>query len=137
MAREKLTRKCLEFDLSKAKLAECGFKVNSKSIKEKLEPYTQIRRIMEAQGFEHRQGSVYYSREKMKQGQVYDTLGVLAESLPWLSQCIKEFDTTNVSDTHSVRQDFLEIAVQLVHTTPHERDRGNIENEEHDDIELD
>ena len=116
MPRPRITRKCLEFDLSKDKLAECGFKVNSKSVKEKLEPYTQIRRVMEAQGFEHRQGSVYYSREKLSQEDVHEALKTLAGSLPWFNNCIKKFDTTNVSDTHDIRREFSEIAAEIEKT---------------------
>ncbi|MCL2019447.1 MAG: hypothetical protein FWG70_06750 [Oscillospiraceae bacterium] len=105
-----LKRKSIEFDLSKAKLEECGFKVNSKSVKEKLEPYTQIRDALKALGFEHRQGSVYHSIEPMTHSKVRQTIKKLDQQLTWLNECVKKFDTTDVPALHDLTAFWKETA---------------------------
>jgi len=161
-------RKSFEFDLSKAALEECGFKVNG-IVAEKLVPYNLMSKALKSLGFEHQQYSVYYSKKPLTRGDVESIIDNLDCQLPWLNKCVMRFDVADVVAHHDLKGtlrnaatiresqialepikdievkkssensiDFDEIAVQSsVHTMSHERDRGNIELEEHDDIELD
>ena len=65
--------------------------------------YQDIRRFMTANGFEHRQYSVYVSAEKLTTLDVIGLMEQLAEQFPWLSQCVNEIDVTNIGVQHSLK----------------------------------
>ena len=58
---------------------------------------------MTANGFEHRQYSVYVSADKLTTLDVIGLMEQLAERFPWLSQCVNEIDVTNIGVQHSLK----------------------------------
>ena len=66
--------------------------------------YQDIRRFMAANGFEHRQYSVYASTDKLTTLDIVGLMERLAEALPWLSRCVNEIDVTNIGVQHSLKQ---------------------------------
>ncbi len=62
--------------------------------------YKDIRRFMEANGFERRQYSVYVSRSEMTALDVAVLTQQMAEQLPWLRLCVKEITATNIGARH-------------------------------------
>lgn len=66
--------------------------------------YQDIRRFMAANGFEHRQYSVYTSINKLTTLDVVGLMERLAEAFPWLSRCVNEIDVTNIGVQHSLKQ---------------------------------
>jgi virulence-associated protein VapD len=66
--------------------------------------YRDIQRFMTANGFEHRQYSVYTSIDRLTTLDVVGLMERLAEHFPWLSQCINEIDVTNIGVQHSLKQ---------------------------------
>lgn len=66
--------------------------------------YQDIRRFMVANGFEHRQYSVYTSTDKLTTLDIVGLMERLAEALPWLSRCVNEIDVTNIGVQHSLKQ---------------------------------
>lgn len=59
---------------------------------------------MVANGFEHRQYSVYTSIGKLTTLDVVGLMEQLAETFPWLSRCVSEIDVTNIGVQHSLKQ---------------------------------
>ena len=66
--------------------------------------YQDIQRFMTANGFEHRQYSVYTSIDKLTTVDVVDLIERLASAFPWLSRCVNEIDVTNIGAQHSLKQ---------------------------------
>ena len=64
--------------------------------------YKDIRRFMEANGFERQQNSVYVSRSELTALDVAVLTQQMAEQLPWLRLCAKEITTTNIGARHSL-----------------------------------
>lgn len=52
--------------------------------------------------FEHRQGSVYCSIEKMSAHEVYDLVDELNASCPWLRNCLTRMDVADIGDVHEL-----------------------------------
>lgn len=66
--------------------------------------YQDIQRFMAANGFEHRQYSVYTSIDKLTTADVVGLIERLARAFPWLSRCVNEIDVTNIGAQHSLKQ---------------------------------
>lgn len=64
--------------------------------------YKDIRRFMEASGFERRQYSVYVSERALTTLDVAVLAQRMAEELPWLRLCVKEITATNIGARHSL-----------------------------------
>lgn len=64
--------------------------------------YDDIKKYMEANGFEHRQGSSYISKSALSDKQVRTFLKSMCKELPWLSECSKAFDIANIGKEHSL-----------------------------------
>ncbi|MDE6913992.1 MAG: hypothetical protein K2P35_09895 [Lachnospiraceae bacterium] len=52
--------------------------------------------------FEHRQGSVYCSLEKMSILDVYYLIDELKISCPWLRNCLTRMDVTDIGEIHEL-----------------------------------
>lgn len=66
--------------------------------------YQDISVFMCANGFEHRQYSVYTSKERLDTYDIVELMEKLAEEMPWLGKCAKEVDVTDIGDTqHSIK----------------------------------
>lgn len=66
--------------------------------------YQDIRRFMAANGFEHRQYSVYTSIDKLTTLDIVGLMERMAETFPWLSRCVNEIDVTNIGVQHSLKK---------------------------------
>ena len=65
--------------------------------------YADIQRFMTANGFEHRQYSVYTSVGRLTNLDVIALMERMAERFPWLSACVNELDVTNIGVQHSLK----------------------------------
>lgn len=98
-----MTRKQISFDLSQDALKryyphkEAG--QDSQFFKR---AYKDIRRFMEANGFERRQYSVYVSLQQRTSLDVALLAQRMGETLPWLRLCVKDITVTNIGARHSV-----------------------------------
>ena len=64
--------------------------------------YSDISEFMQKNSFEHRQFSVYTSKEKLTNTDINLLMDRLAQELPWLSACVKQIDVTNIGTQHSL-----------------------------------
>ena len=98
-----MTRKQISFDLSQDALkryyphTETG--QDSQFFKR---AYKDIRRFMEANGFERRQYSVYVSLQQRTSLDVALLAQRMGEALPWLRLCVKDITVTNIGARHSL-----------------------------------
>ncbi|MDR0308812.1 MAG: hypothetical protein LBH87_02655 [Coriobacteriales bacterium] len=82
----------INFDLSVEKLRdEFGYDCYRKG-------YSLIQRFFIKNGFSHHQYSGYISKSAMSYGEVYIlVLDTMTSELPWLANCVKKFDATNIT----------------------------------------
>ena len=98
-----MTRKQISFDLSQDALKRYyPHKETGQDSQFFKRAYKDIRRFMEANGFERRQYSVYVSAEKLTALDVAVLTQRMAEEMPWLRQCVKEITATNIGARHSL-----------------------------------
>ena len=97
------SRKEITFDLSQEALRQhYPHKETAQDPQFFKRAYKDIRRFMEASGFERRQYSVYVSTEALTTLDVALLAQRMAEELPWLRQCVKEITATNIGARHSL-----------------------------------
>lgn len=58
---------------------------------------------MKINGFEHRQYSVYTSKNSLTTYGIVDLMEKLSQKLPWLYLCINEIDVTDIGEQYSVK----------------------------------
>ena len=58
--------------------------------------YSDLLRFFKANGFLHRQGSGYVSKEKMTSADIVDLIGAFQKKSTWSGTCVKNIDVTNV-----------------------------------------
>lgn len=98
-----MTRKEITFDLSQEALRKhYPRKETAQDPQFFKRAYKDIRRFMEANGFERRQYSVYVSRSELTALDVAVLTQRMAEQLPWLRLCVKEITATNIGARHSL-----------------------------------
>jgi virulence-associated protein VapD len=88
MARRE-NRKFVNFDLDTASLIEVFGEADRRR------GYSEIKRFMVRNGFDHRQYSGYVSKERMSYVDTYDLIKALKKQCPWLQNCTKKFDITD------------------------------------------
>lgn len=109
-------RKALNFDLDTKKYEELTGKASPSA-------YGIIKRFLKRNGFEHRQGSGYISKESMNDGKVFAIIQNMSMELEWLRGSVEEIDVTNIGKQHSL--------VDAVQNAPSTNDLTNL-----DDIEI-
>lgn len=94
---ERKQRKQIDFDLSENLLKE-HYPKPEKTINPFYykKAYKDISQLMKENGWEHRQYSVYVSKEKLSEVDVNVLMDKIAEKMPWLAKCVKELDETNI-----------------------------------------
>ena len=98
-----MSRKEITFDLSQEALRQhYPRKETAQDPQFFKRAYKDIRRFMEANGFERRQYSVYVSRSELTALDVAILTQRMAEQLPWLRLCVKEITATNIGARHSL-----------------------------------
>ena len=109
-------RKALNFDLDTKKYEELTGKPSPTA-------YGIIKRFLKRNGFEHRQGSGYISKESMNDGKIFAIIQNMSMELEWLRGSVEEIDVTNIGKQHSL--------VDAVQNAPSANDLTNL-----DDIEI-
>lgn len=66
--------------------------------------YYDLRRFFAAHGFEHRQGSGYLSLGKLSGADIYDLMDELTQAFPWLGECVRRIDVTNIGQQHDLSE---------------------------------
>lgn len=89
----KLNYKAINFDLDTKKLKEYYPKRNW------LKAYSDIKAFMKSNNFTHRQWSGYRSIEPLSDTQILVLIKKLKQTFPWISQCVRHFDVTNIGKT--------------------------------------
>ena len=64
--------------------------------------YKDLQKIMTKEGFLHRQGSVYNSIKPISNNTVAVIIHNMCRQLPWLADCVKVIDITDIGKTHSL-----------------------------------
>lgn len=100
---EQHRRKQITFDLNQKALSQYyprpEFSINPLHYKK---AYRDISRFMAKNGFEHRQFSVYTSREELTEAKVVTLTRKMAKEIPWLVHCVNQIDVTDVGAQHSL-----------------------------------
>jgi virulence-associated protein VapD len=89
-----LTKKEISFDLDTKSLGKYYDNISN--------AYFELRMELKRAGFEHRQGSVYNSVSPMNYLEVASAMDKICSKLPWLSDCAKKIDVTNIGKTHNL-----------------------------------
>jgi len=98
-----MSRKEITFDLSQEALRKhYPRKETAQDPQFFKRAYKDIRRFMEANGFERRPYSVYVSRSELTALDVAVLTQRMAEQLPWLRLCVKEITAANIGARHSL-----------------------------------
>jgi cell filamentation protein len=88
-------RKAVNFDLDTKALKQ--FYPDKKHWRKS---YTDIKKFMLDEGFNHRQGSGYTSKENMTSLQIDAKMLKLAKTFPWLKKCTRHMDVTNIGQSY-------------------------------------
>ena len=105
-------RKALNFDLDTKKYEEF-------TSKEAPTAYIEIRNFLGKNGFEHRQGSGYISKDSLNDGKIFAIIQNMSVELEWLRNCVKQIDVTNIGKQHSL--------IDAVNKAPISMDLNDIE----------
>lgn len=106
-------RKALNFDLDTKKYEEYTGKKAPTA-------YAEIKRFLKKNGFEHRQGSGYISKESLTDGKIFAIIQNMSVELEWLRNCVEQIDVTNIGKQHSL--------VDVVNKAPEKNDLSSLEN---------
>lgn len=68
--------------------------------------YKDVQGFMTRNGFAHRQGSGYLSKEPLSDLDVIDLIDRLQGALPWFAQCVNKFDVTDVGEMYDLKPMF-------------------------------
>ena len=85
-------RKALNFDLDTKKYAG----------KHSPTAYAEIKRFLQKNDFEHRQGSGYISKNSLSDGKIFAIIQNMSMELKWLRNCVEQIDVTNIGKQHSL-----------------------------------
>lgn len=122
---DKLSKKQITFDLNQKSLSSHyprpKLTINPTFYKK---AYSDIKRFMKKNGFEHRQYSVYVSNEKMSNSDINLLTQKLAKEMPWLSKCTNELDVTNVGSQHSLTKLLDETTKEVELESTKREDKG-------------
>ena len=96
---------------------EINFDLDTKLLQENYpsdnwrKAYNDIFVFMNKNGFEHRQGSGYISKEQLHEIQINKKIKELATACPWIDKCVKEIDKTIANERVSCK-DIIHKTVQ-------------------------
>lgn len=92
-------RKEFTFDLDTKKLKDIfGEKSYTKAYNELFEFFCRQK------GFEHRQGSIYCSKNILDNYEVLKTVGELSEECPWLVTALRRMDVADIGEIHELTE---------------------------------
>ena len=64
--------------------------------------YTDIRKFLEEHGFEHKQGSVYFSVDEMDAIECVVVAQDLADTFDWFTPCLKDIRMLRIEDNNDL-----------------------------------
>lgn len=88
-------RKAINFDIDTKKYEEYTGKHSPAA-------YEEIKRFLKRNGFEHRQGSGYISKESLSDNDITALMINMTITFDWFKYSIKQFDVTNIGRQHSL-----------------------------------
>ena len=100
---ERPKRKAINFDLDTNIMKDHRLYPNG---------YELLRVSFKNQGFEHRQGSGYLSTGKLTSDQVYEIVEEIVKEQPWLADCVKKIDVTDIGRQHDLTAVVKSLAAQ-------------------------
>lgn len=100
---ERPKRKAINFDLDTNIMKDHRLYPNG---------YELLRVSFKNHGFEHRQGSGYLSTGKLTSDQVYEIVEDIVKEQPWLADCVKKIDVTDIGKQHDLTAIVRQIATQ-------------------------
>lgn len=86
-------RKALNFDLDTNVMKELGVYPSG---------YQALGKSFEEQGFTHRQGSGYISKNRLTESDVQNALKKIIDKNPWICECVKKIDVTDIGRQHDL-----------------------------------
>ena len=89
-------RKAINFDLKVSEL-KAHFGENNYQ-----RGYYEIGKFMRKYGFEHRQGSGYFSKDILTDDYIQSIAKRMRRELPWIKNCIKVIDVTDIGESHNL-----------------------------------
>lgn len=124
MIYNKPCKKAINFDLDTKKLeAQFGRNYHNK--------YYKLEQDLEKLDFEHRQGSGYVSKKELTDRQAKNRIKTLTKQNPWLADCSKTVDITNVGQQYSVL-DVIQQTAQNINTKNKPKSKQDIIQEKKD-----
>ena len=109
-------RKAINFDIDTKKYEEyTGKKAPTAQ--------AEVKKFLKKNGFEHRQGSGYVSKNSLDDLRITAIITNMTLTLKWLRFCVKEIDVTNIGKQHSL--------LDTINKPYNEDDLSNL-----DDIEI-
>lgn len=88
-------RKAINFDIDTKKYEQYTGKPSPTA-------YAEVKDFLKKNGFEHRQGSGYISKESLDEKRVVAIILNMTYKLKWLKHCIRQMDVTNIGKQHSL-----------------------------------
>ena len=86
--------KAINFDLDTVRLREYYPRYQ--------QAYNDLLRFFKSNGFYHRQGSGYVSKDKLNSGDVMLLMEDFRKTFSWSSVCVKKIDVTNVGSQYDL-----------------------------------
>lgn len=68
--------------------------------------YADIRKVMYAHGWKHIEGSVYMSKDEVKNMDIIFLIKKLKKEYPYIAKCVREVHQADVGDIHSLNAQF-------------------------------
>lgn len=88
-----LQKKAINFDLDTVKMREINLYPKG---------YKDLKKAFKKEGFIHRQGSGYISRNKLSNDAVRRIVRNITNANPWLAECVKKIDVTDIGRQHDL-----------------------------------
>lgn len=104
---ERSKRKAINFDLDTKVMKEQGLYPKG---------YKLLKNSFKELGFTHRQGSGYTSIDKITNDQVYTLIENIVSENPWLADCVKKIDVTDIGRQHDLTDMVKDFAEQKAAT---------------------
>ena len=100
---ERRIRKAINFDLDTEQMRAMFLYPNG---------YGLLKKSFEKHDFTHRQGSGYISNAKLDSDQVNDIMAAVVKEQPWLTECVKKIDVTDIGKQHDLTAVVKSLAAQ-------------------------
>ena len=106
-------RKAINFDIDTKKYEEYTGKKSPTA-------YAELKKFLKRNGFEHRQGSGYISKESLIDNDITALIINMTVTFDWFRYSIKQIDVTNIGKQHSL--------INIINNVPTNNELDNIEN---------